>query len=188
MDRKKRRACLLSTLEERFWKKVELIPFHSCWEWIGAKHTLGYGRISVGTKNTPAHRVSYELHYNIKIPNDYDVDHLCRNPGCVRPEHLEPVTHKVNMERGIQATKTHCKYGHPRTKENLYTDKNGQRGCKICRAIKNNSRPKKGRLFLMCKRGHKRDEVGFYQVGKNKICKKCHNIRVKIYKKKKRSN
>ena len=27
----------MKTTEERFLDKVELIPFHECWEWVGAQ-------------------------------------------------------------------------------------------------------------------------------------------------------
>jgi hypothetical protein len=44
-----------------------------------------------------AHRISYELAVG-PIPEGLEVDHTCRNKGCVRPSHLRPATHKQNME------------------------------------------------------------------------------------------
>ena len=49
-----------------------------------------------------AHRVYYERHVG-PVPEGLELDHLCRNPGCVNPEHLEPVTHAENIRRGYQA-------------------------------------------------------------------------------------
>lgn len=34
------------------------------------------------------------------IPPGLHLDHLCRQPKCLRPDHLEPVTHAKNLQRG----------------------------------------------------------------------------------------
>lgn len=127
---------------DRFFNKVELIPFHSCWEWIGAKNNHGYGQIGIYKKPLQyAHRWSYEFHIG-PIPLGMSLDHLCRNPSCVRPEHLEPVTHRENCLRGISpaamaAKKTHCLRGHEFTKESIYSGKSAKsRQCKKCYAIR----------------------------------------------------
>ncbi len=70
-----------------------------CWIWIGAKRG-GYGRFKVaGQKSVTAHRASYELHVG-PIPEGMQLDHLCRNPACVNPSHLEPVSAAENVRRG----------------------------------------------------------------------------------------
>lgn len=70
-----------------------------CWEWTAGKSVQGYGRVSFGGKNKLAHRVVYELMVG-PIPKNLEIDHLCRNRGCVRPDHLEPVLHAINVSRG----------------------------------------------------------------------------------------
>ena len=98
-----------------FWPKVNKAGPGDCWIWTASKDRLGYGKF--GRPSVLAYRFSYELHRG-KIPSGLELDHLCRNPSCVNPEHLEAVTHRVNMLRGIgpsavNARKTHCKQGHP---------------------------------------------------------------------------
>ena len=117
----------------RFCQKVQLGP--ACWEWTAAKQ-FGYGQIRWGDRLTHAHRVSYELFVG-PIPGGHQIDHLCRNRGCVNPEHLEPVTQAENIRRGEGASarnarKTHCPKGHEYTPDNIYTHMGKWRMCKAC--------------------------------------------------------
>src|SRR5688500_4996363 len=81
-----------------FWAKVDKTS--TCWLWTGARHPLGYGHVRYGNRTSAAHRVAWEL-INGPIPEGLTLDHLCRVPACVRPDHLEPVTHRENVRRGI---------------------------------------------------------------------------------------
>jgi len=81
--------------EERFWSKVE--KTEACWNWTKGTHPTGYGMFSFTGRNRYAHRYSYAL-ANGPIPEGLSIDHLCHNPGCVRPSHLRAVTHKQNHE------------------------------------------------------------------------------------------
>ena len=123
----------------RFWMKVALPDAtDGCLEWTGAKQSGGYGHMRVDGRNLRAHRISYELNVG-PIGPGLVVDHLCRNPACVRPDHLEAVTQKVNVHRGVggpgeKARKTHCHVGHPLSGDNVRIDSYG-RHCRAC-AIK----------------------------------------------------
>lgn len=135
---------LESLLKDRFWSKVKKTD--SCWNWTGHLVRGGYGRyiVALGSKPIPAHRVSYQLTFG-EIPKNLVIDHLCRNPKCVNPEHLEAVTQQINILRGVSpahfnALKTHCKRGHEFNEENTIYRSNSNRktrDCKLCNLIRN---------------------------------------------------
>src|SRR5438552_3837324 len=111
-----------------------------CWIWCATRDRKGYGYLSYRHDNVRAHRFSYERFVG-PIPNNLDLDHLCRNPTCVRPDHLEPVTVRENNLRGIgfaaqNFVKTHCLRGHEFTEANTQW-KRGHRICLECRKIYN---------------------------------------------------
>jgi hypothetical protein len=101
--------------EERFWKKVRKTS--GCWNWIGDKHALGYGFFKVKGSRKLAHRISV-IFSGRRIPPGKVVDHLCRNPRCVNPAHLDVTSQRENILRGtapaaFHAKKTRCPNGHP---------------------------------------------------------------------------
>jgi len=125
--------------EGRFWEKVIPEPNSGCWIWEAGCNLGGYGIFFKDGRTGLAHRLSYE-HFVGKIPDGLSLDHKCRNTFCVNPEHLEPVTHLENVQRGMAAIVSgarmraisHCPSGHPYIEENIYYRKNGYRDCKIC--------------------------------------------------------
>lgn len=110
---------------ERFWGKV-IVTDDGCWRWLGSRVQSGYGKFGLqGGKIVAAHRWAYEKCIG-RIPHGLDLDHLCRNTGCVNPLHLQPVTRQINLLRSpftqahIRAKKKVCVRGHPLT-EGFYT-------------------------------------------------------------------
>jgi hypothetical protein len=138
----------ITTIKECLDKKWSDYP---CYKWPGYITGMGYGQLGTKKKlgkNISAHRLVWEA-TNGPIPHGLSLDHLCRNPACVNPHHLEPVTHKENCLRGVGITainskKTHCKTGHPFDEENTGYQKSGKRYCKECqKAASNKYRMKK---------------------------------------------
>lgn len=123
---------------ERFWSKVD--KSGDCWLWTAGCFDSGYGAFQVSGKCVRAHKFSYELARG-PVPVGRQLDHLCRNVRCVRPDHLEAVTARVDVLRshGIaarNALKTHCDVGHVFDLANIYSPANGRgwRACRACRA------------------------------------------------------
>lgn len=116
---------------ERFTTKINKTD--TCWLWTAGLTKGGYGQFGIGKKKFSAHRFAYELWVG-PIPHGMVIDHLCRVKACVRPEHLEAVSQKVNLNRGEHGNtkKTHCIHGHEFTPENTYVRKTGGRKCKTC--------------------------------------------------------
>lgn len=89
---------------EQFWSRV-LRTDEGCWHWAGS-HANGYGSFSVrdeegDVRTMRAHRMAWTLLVG-DIPAGLEIDHLCRNRGCVRPAHLELVTPVENRARAAR--------------------------------------------------------------------------------------
>lgn len=115
---------------------------NNCIVWIGARTERGYGRLVVaGVRHSP-HRFAWEYRFG-NLPKELVLDHLCRNTSCVNMAHLEPVSNRENVLRGVglsavNARKTHCVKGHPLSGDNLAYKKGRKphnapiRRCKAC--------------------------------------------------------
>lgn len=107
-----------------------------CWLWHGTTNVQGYGMVYYrqdGKRTgTTAHRWLWQAIHG-KLDRQLELDHLCRVRNCVCPDHVEPVTHRQNMERGANATKAFCKHGHSLTDAYTYRQKSGIiRHCRMC--------------------------------------------------------
>lgn len=138
-----------SPLIERLIDSYSPEPMSGCWLWTKSLDTKGYAQITTGSNYDSsrrlkrAHRVAYEELIG-PIPVGLQLDHKCRVRSCVNPNHLEPVTQRVNLLRGEgtsakNAVKTHCKRGHEFVPDNTYVFR-GKRQCKECKYYSNLSR------------------------------------------------
>jgi hypothetical protein len=121
-------------LPPAFWRRV--VEDRGCWRWIGPRDKDGYGKHG----SLLAHRMSYAALVGV-IPEKLVLDHAlfpqyCIGPGCVRPEHLSPVTPLANTMRGSSppaenARRMTCAKGHRymavRNRRTCYTCSNAQK-------------------------------------------------------------
>lgn len=84
----------------RFWEKVSKAPHpKGCWEWQAAQFRCGrYGAFRAGGQTLRAHRIAYFLTKGNLDPN-LEILHLCSNPKCCNPDHLEQNTHAANLKQ-----------------------------------------------------------------------------------------
>jgi hypothetical protein len=87
-------------------------PETGCWNWLKSKTALGYGQglfEAAGIKTRFAHRAYYMVAHGLTVEPGVGagvIDHLCRNPSCVNPAHLELVHNAENVRRGVHAKLT----------------------------------------------------------------------------------
>lgn len=86
--------------------EYEIDALTGCWIWKRSIQSMGYGNLTINNRGVLAHRFVYEQ-FKGTIPSGYELDHLCRNPACVNPDHLEVVSHAENCRRGARAKLNH---------------------------------------------------------------------------------
>lgn len=79
-------------------------PDTGCWEWQLSLNNNGYGRKVCG-QSIYAHIYYYQQKYG-DIPKGLELDHKCKVRHCCNPDHLEPVTHTINMRRSARTKYT----------------------------------------------------------------------------------
>lgn len=132
----------LDALPSRIADRIAVTPA-GCWEWQGNRCPKGYGYLTWQGRRCAVYRVSYELLTGEDASAAEAMDHLCRNPSCCNPAHVEPVTYAENMRRGIQsfAFRSRCLSGrHELTPDTVMTRPRPGDGRAQCRACHNERR------------------------------------------------
>ncbi len=81
----------------RFWDKVQKFLPDDCWPWKAAAGTFGHGRFKVAGKLYSTHRIAVALSGR-ELPPGTVVMHICDNPACCNPKHLEIGTQSRNAK------------------------------------------------------------------------------------------
>lgn len=114
-----------------------ILMANGCWIYDSARPGH-YARVNIGGgQSRPAHAVTWE-HYNGPVPDGLELDHLCREPRCINPLHVEPVPHRVNVLRGespliVLHREQRCAKGHPASESYRRRDTGRVVFCRTCR-------------------------------------------------------
>jgi hypothetical protein len=85
-------------LEERFWEKVDVRGDDECWPWLAGCIPGGYGTFTLprGRGSRLATHVVLAL-AGRPVERGKVAMHVCDNPNCVNPHHLEVATQRDNV-------------------------------------------------------------------------------------------
>ena len=130
------------TFQADAWRRVRArcVWDGDCLIWQGALNGCGYGVIRVNGRNVRVHRIAYD-HAKGPVPKGLVLDHVrkmgCVSRACCNAAHLEAVTNRVNILRGVGASaqharQTHCISGHLLVAENLRPPRGRGRECRLC--------------------------------------------------------
>lgn len=165
-----------------------------CWVWTAGARNRDYGVFQAASRKAAfAHNWVYRQLVG-DVPDGLELDHLCRNHRCVNPNHREPVTHRVNVLRGVSpaaenAKKLYGDCGHPLFGDNLLQYKDGRRECLTCHRAHGREWANKhrvlrgyfdGRRRSYCPHGHELtdDNLDRYMLSKGyRACKTCKRER-----------
>jgi len=127
-----------------------------CWLWQGSIGGGNYGYIRFDGIGELVHRISAFLFLGYDLGNQArQVNHqtFCPNKHCWNPEHLYVGTQKSNIgdisvrkPRSKLPPKTHCKFGHEYTMENIIVNRDKSKNCRLCQAERNRKYRKRLKL------------------------------------------
>jgi hypothetical protein len=125
---------LVSDIHSRFYTKVK--QSDGCWQWDASLSAAGYAVFSSPWGNS-GHIASYVIHKG-PVPEGHQIDHLCSNPSCTNPGHLDAVTPAQDAARKKirnrwRGWNTHCRRGHLMDDHTTHWRSNGKgRQCRVC--------------------------------------------------------
>ena len=90
----------IDTIEEQFWEYTIELP-NGCIQWLAGIDDGYYGEFSIAPgEKVPAHCYAWEIDRG-PIPEGFQIDHSCLNPGCVNVDHMHLVVMTETLEQGI---------------------------------------------------------------------------------------
>jgi HNH endonuclease len=178
---------------KRFLAKIQVNQETRCWLWTASCHYReGYGKFGYQGRTIEAHRWAWLATHGAFPPPPFELDHLCRVRRCVNPFHLEAVTARENLLRGIgpsaqNAAKTHCKRGHEFTAENTGFQPRSDRPqpyrvCLVCKKgrAENKNPGKQNRNKTHCPQGHVYSPENTHLYRGWRYCRTCDRIRSRV--------
>jgi hypothetical protein len=79
------------------WDRIRRAP-SGCWLWKRETNSSSYASTVWRGRRELVHRLVWQALVG-PIPDGCELDHLCRERRCCRPDHLQPVTHAENCRR-----------------------------------------------------------------------------------------
>lgn len=101
-----------------FWSKVDIKSKDECWNWLRCVNGWGYG-VACLNDGKGGIMLSHKLAYILTkgdIPDGLQVQHLCNNPACCNPQHLELGTNSKNMKYMVEQGRSCVGEFNPRSK------------------------------------------------------------------------
>lgn len=97
-------------IRAKIMARVEVDPVTRCWLWTGPTSGSNgrgkdYPRMSLDGQTVAVHIAMWTNEHGY-IPGKKELDHVCRNRRCIRPDnrdHVQMVTRKQNARRREQA-------------------------------------------------------------------------------------
>jgi hypothetical protein len=121
-------------IEERLWRRVAKTA--TCWLWLGAADTYGHGKIGEWADGRQRMRRPYRIAWELAhgpIPDGHELHHQCRQPRCVRPTHLQLLTHAEHRAiHALEQAVDECRHGHSYDSANTRRRANGKKVCREC--------------------------------------------------------
>lgn len=124
----------------KFYSHLALGP-GGCRLWTSKLDRNNYGHFTYRSEGRNVTALVHRLIWQIErgpIPRGLVIHHTCGAHNCVNLDHLELLTGRAATLRGNalpaqNARKTHCKRGHPFTRENLSGSNPSIRSCLTCK-------------------------------------------------------
>ena len=111
--------------KERFWSKVDIKSEEECWVWKDTLDKKGYGHLSVGGRDGVdilSHRIAKTLSIGEEIPDGLLVMHVCDNPPCCNPSHLELGTNQDNLSDMVNKGRSAISFGNAKVNWDIVDD------------------------------------------------------------------
>jgi hypothetical protein len=95
---------LADSLPEHILNRIFIDEATGCWAFNGDPSSNGYMRCWYQGIRFMAHRLIFEIATGRDI-RKWELDHFCENRPCCNPNHMDPVTPKVNCIRRTRRRK-----------------------------------------------------------------------------------